>query len=122
MTNILKYIMTYKEFAKEFFEWYKENYTISLANFIKLPTIMQLPIIQEYIVYTYNISLHHDVGSIVLYYYRPEYNEREVEELYKKEGKLTFTIFKEFDLPILDYKDSFERAIRKSVELVNQPF
>jgi len=121
MTPIIKYISEYPEFAKAFFTWYSKHYKIPLATFINLPQLMQLPIIEEYIIDTHNLGINFDIGAIVIYYYNPELNVSEIMAK-SNEGKFNFTVSKQFDLPILSYSDSFSRAIITTIKYIVEPF
>jgi hypothetical protein len=122
MTDLIKQVTEYKEFAKDFFEWYKDTYAIPLVGFIKLPQLMQLPILQHYIIEYYNIAVHYDIGSVVIYWYNPEKNIKEIEIRSKELNKFTFNIKEDFDLEAVNFENSYKRAILKALKLINEPF
>ena len=122
MTDLLTIVTAYKDFTKEFFDWYGKHYTIPIKSFIALPEIMQCAVIHEYIILEYNVGVLFDIGTIVLYYFKPELNVNEIIVNSKKKGKFTFNIYEEYDMKVVTYKNSFKRAILKAIEIINQPF
>ncbi len=123
MTELIKSITKYSEFAELFFKWYNVKYkSIPLNVFINLSELMQLPIIQEYLIDKYNLGSNFDIGLYIIYYYDPMLNLKEIKELSERNGRHTYTVLKKFDLPVLNYKDSFRRAIDVTLEYINEPF
>jgi len=122
MTDLIKQVTDNKDFATDFFKWYKDNYTVPLQGFINLPQLMQLPILQHYMIEYYNIAVHYDIGSIVIYWYNPELNIKEITAKSKEVARFTFTIKEEYDLDVVNFENSYKRAILRCLKLITEPF
>jgi hypothetical protein len=112
----------YQQFTVDFLKWYgTNNYDIDVKDIIKIQSIFSLPILEQYLADIKNIGINFDSGCIILYYYRPELNVNEI--LAKSDsGKLTYTLYKKFDMKELNYTEAYERVILKCIEFINEPF
>lgn len=118
---INKLAIDYPDFTRAFGKWCNTS-SLPVGQLLKLPLIFQLIALQNYIVEAHNIGINYDIGAVVAYYYEPQLNVNEVIALSKTKGSFTFNIIEKYDLKVLDFKNSYKRAILTVIEYINNPF
>lgn len=104
----------------KFSKWYRDSYVIPIDMFATYASIFQLQMFHQYLEYEYDIAVHFDNHSIVIYTVAPELKANEILANWNKTGIFTNVLYKEYDLPYMNNTNAFERAILKAFQYVNK--
>lgn len=115
----------HEEFLLDFIKWYRtKKYNIPVSKFPELDDIFQVVIFHIYVHEKFNIGIHFDEYTIILYWVKPDHKMAEVDilERFNKTGEFTHTFLKMYNLPKLNAEFAYKRAIIQAIEYIVEPF
>lgn len=122
MATFIRSILEDIEFGKGLILWYNDTYSMPFATFMSLSPSLQYHTIHRHMVDVYNLGLHYDAYTVLIYYYNPELNVNEIIDNHKTTGVVTHFIKKDIITEPLSIDKACERGILYAIEYVTKPF